>query len=335
MPFSFDAAEVCPSCPYGYCIEDRRVNRVRGRATDFRFRQKAALSCTFDSFVPGSDSDPNSARSFDTYMDQFRQNARRAGGHLFGTAFAIGGSAIAKVGGDAFELIEAAVLWNAMAAWNQYMVSGVWPSRAFQMPDGAIPTPRRRVAVIKLPRGYDTTKLFKVSVRADIAAHERALKEHDMELGLSAPDIVGVRIPDPMPYGFEPFLSPLPNLGEASLELLESAHSRIEGTLDGFSFLFAIAVKTTTRSDRLYQPLFEATVLKYLIGRVLRGSTFRFHAHVGSFEGADIVGHYKAASLVSLMQGGAPTRAVDRLYHSVYPRDVGQVMLDELVMFPL
>jgi hypothetical protein len=335
MPFVFNAAEVCPNCPFGRCIEDRRVNRVRGRNTSFRFRQKVALYCTFDSFVPGTDSDPEPGRDFKTYMDQFQKNASNAGQHLFGGDFDMKGSAIAKVGGDVFELLEAAAIWNAMAVWNRFMDTGEWPSSVFTMPSGAVATPRRRVAVVKLPRGYDTTKLFRSSVRADIAAHERALREHDMELGLSSPDIVGVRIPDPIPNSYAPFLVALMDLGESSLELLETAHQRIEGTLDQSSFLFAIAVKASTRSDRLYQPLFESNVLKYLIGRVLRGSTFRFHTHAGSFEGADIVGHYKAASLISLMQGGAPARAVDRLYLSERPRDVAQMMLDELVMFPL
>jgi hypothetical protein len=77
-----------------------------------------------------------------------------------------------------------------------------------------------------------------------------------MELGLSSPDIVGIRIPHPAPPEFAPFLQQIPDLGEASLGLLENIHQRIEGTLEGRSFLFAIAVKRTTRSDRLYQPLF-------------------------------------------------------------------------------
>jgi len=70
-------------------------------------------------------------------------------------------------------------------------------------------------------------------------------------LGLSSPDIVGIRIPDPMPPEFAPFLKPLPNLAEARL-ILEQMYQHLEGTLEGRSFLFAIAVKRTTRSDRLY-----------------------------------------------------------------------------------
>jgi hypothetical protein len=156
-----------------------------------------------------------------------------------------------------------------------------------------------------------------------------------MELGLSSPDIVGVRIPVPMPDAYAPFLSPLANLSETSRTLLELAHTRIEGTLDGRSFLFAIAVKRTTRSDRLYQPLFEANILKYLIIDVLRGAALRFHVHLGSFEGADVVGRYKAASLISLVRGGEPSLAVDSLRRAERPFDMAQAILDDLPVFPL
>src|SRR5882672_7281665 len=50
-----------------------------------------------------------------------------------------------------------------------------------------------------------------------------------------------------------------------------SPREGVEGTLDESSFLLAVAVKRSTRSDRLYQPLFEANVLKYLIVHVLTG----------------------------------------------------------------
>ena len=99
-----------------------------------------------------------------------------------------------------------------------------------------------------------------------------------------------LRLPHPLPQSLERFLSPVENLNEANLEVLEGAHRLLEGLVEGAGFLFAVAVKRTTRSDRLYQPLFEANILKYLIEFVLRGAAFRFHAHLNSFEGADVSG---------------------------------------------
>src|SRR5579885_1946120 len=212
MPYLFDHTQHCHVCPYGGCIEDRRVKRVRGRNTEFRVRQTTAMQCTFAEFVPGTDNDPDPARTFDQYLAQFRGNADKAGATLFGSGFGIQGSAYAKVEGDVFELMEAAAIWNAFAVWNGYMLFDTWDSEVFTKPEGAIATPARMAAILKLPRGYDTTRLFKPAVRANIQAHENALRLRGMELGLSSPDIVGIRIPDPMPDSYTPFLNQLKNL---------------------------------------------------------------------------------------------------------------------------
>ncbi len=311
MAFDFNKT-LCERCPFGLCFEDLRAAPVRGRSTRFRLRQHAALACTFADFIPGTDNDPNPSRTFEDYLKRFRGNALAAGQALVGSEFALRGPALAKVEGDVNELMEAASLWNAMAVWNSYMDTAVWQSKVFSAPRGAVPSSSRKVAVVKLPRGYNPMKLFRPDVRSGIEAHEEALKRRGMELGLSSPDMVGIRIPDPVPVEYSPFLKPVVNMGDANRALLENSHSRIEGTLVGRSFLFAIAVKRTTRSDRLYQPLFEANVLKYLIEDVLHGAAFRFNVHLGSFEGAAVKKHYAAASLVSLIRGGEPRLAVEQ-----------------------
>jgi Cfr10I/Bse634I restriction endonuclease len=293
------------------------------------------MQCTLGTFMPGTDNDPNPASTFGDSLNQLRANAIAAGNLLFGGTFALTGPQLAKVEGDVFELMEAGAIWNAFAAWNQHMDGSRWSSRAFTVPPGTVPTPSRKAAAVKLPRGYDSTRLFKPDVRSRIQAHEAALQLRGMELGLSSPDIVGIRIPDPMPPAFAPFLQPLPNLGDTARQLLEGIHQNLEGALEGRSFLFAIAVKRTTRSDRLYQPLFEANILKYLIEEVLRGAAFRFHVHMGSFEDADVARHYNAASLVSLLRGGEPVKAVTSTLLAERPRDVAQAILNDLPLFPL
>lgn len=335
MPFLFDQAATCLGCPFGFCIEDRRANPVRGRNTRFRLRQNTAIHCTFGEFVPGSDGDPDPTRTFDEYLGQFRNNALGAGNILFDTDFSMNAGALAKVEGDVFELIEAATLWNALAAWNQFMDTGVWNSEVFTEPHGAVPTPTRRVAAVTLPRGYDTTRLFRDEVRRDVLAFMASMHRRDMELGLSSPDIVGIRLPHPLPPDLEPFIQPLSDLTDPNRALLEGIYQHLEGTLDGRSFLFAVAVKRTTRSDRLYQPLFEANILKFLIEVILRGAAFRFYVHMGSLEGADVEGRYKAASLISLMRGGEPTKAIDGMFHAVRPTEAAQSILDDLTLFPV
>lgn len=331
MPFEFSHADLCPRCPFGVCVEDRRVHRVRGRETDFRIKQNVSLNCTFEEFVPGTDGDPNPDGTFDEYLRHHEASFRQAGHQLFPNAFNIAPSAVAKVLGDAYQTLDAAVLWNATVAWNRLMDTGEWSSQVFSQPPTAVPTPSRKIAVVTLPRGYDATRLFTDGVQQALRSHEIAIAP--LELGMSSPDVVGVRIPDPVPDDYLPFLSPLPNLAEPSRSLLESAYERIEGTLEGHAFLFAIAVKRTIRSDRLYQPLYEANVLKYLVQEVLRGATFRFHVHVGSLEGADAVRRYKAPSLVSLLRGGQRALAVDKLFLATSPRATAQSVLDDFTSF--
>lgn len=335
MPFSFDHSETCANCPFGTCFEDLRLKPVKGRNTKFRFRQSVAMNCTFADFMPGSDSDPDPSRTFSEYLDKFTSNGTLAGEILFNDSFDLKHSAIAKVEGDVFELLEAGTFWNAVATWNRFMDSGKWDSNVFTQPPTAIQTPTRKIAIVKLPRGYDSTKLFRPEIRSNILAHEEALRLRGMELGLSSPDIVGVRLPYPLSDELSCFLNPVENLNEVNLAKLENAHKLLEGKIDSTGFLFAVAVKRTTRSDRLYQPLFEANVLKYLIEVVLRGAAFRFYAHLNSFEGADVERHYKAASLISLARGGTPSKAVDALYLAEKPRDSAQSILNDLPLFHL
>lgn len=333
MPFDCEPALTCANCRFGFCVEDRRTNPVANRSTQFRLRQQAALCCSFEDFVPGGEDDPDPSRTYAEYLGQFRANALAAGAHLFGSSFSLRTAALGKVEGDVYELMEAAALWNAAAAWNRFMDTAEWPPCSLDQPDGAVAAPARKVAIVKLPRGYDTTDLFKDEVRADIQAFESALELRGLELGLSTPDIVGVRLPNPLPSELNCFMDTIRSFREDDLAALEGAHDLLAGRIEGAGFLFALAVKRTTRSDRLYQPLFEANVLKFLIERVLHGAAFRFYVHMESFEGADVRRHYTAASLMSLVRGGEPMKAIDKLFEAKSPTASAQSILDDLPFF--
>jgi hypothetical protein len=344
MPFLFpddssDLAQsaVCIACHAAgkSCLEDRRVNRVTGRETNFVLVQSRVMDCALEDFVPGTDGDPDPSRTFKSYREQAVQNAERAGDLIWPGEFKLSQQQKAKVDGDLYEILVAAALWNAAAAWNIFMDTGRWESEVFRQPQGAVPTPTRKVAIVKMARGADTTKLLNQTARAEYRAFESALAGRGLELKLSTPDILGLRMPDPMPPGFEIFLSPIEGLNRANQDVLETAWRALQNSLEGRHFLFAIAVKTSTRSDRLYQALFEANALKYILGYVLRGPAIRFHAHLESFAGADVVGRYRAASMTSLLAGGVPAKAIDNLYQALSPRDTAQSILDELPTYPL
>lgn len=344
MPFTFPPSpnegsqeKVCAACYAAGtgCLIDTRGGGIKGRNTKFQITQRRVLDCTLDNFVPGTDGDPDPSRKFIDYRRQAYDNVALAGQTIWSDNFLLTEAQKAKVDGDIYETMEAAALWNAAAAWNVFMDTGVWGSKVFTKPADAVPSPARKVAIVKMARGADTTLLLNEKSRAEYKAFAKALLMRDMELRLSTPDILGLRIPDPIPDGFKPFMAPLSDLGYINQNVLDTAWQNIQGTLEGRHFLFAIAVKTSTRSDRLYQALFEANVLKYILGYVLRGPAIRFHAHLETFAGADVAGRYKAASMTSLLAGGTPSKAIDETYLALSPRDTAQHILDQLPEFPL
>lgn len=332
MPYKFDL-KACSKCPKTVrCIEDRRTNRVAGRDTQFRILQNNALECTFEAFVPGFETGPK--KSYSQYLAQWSDNATAASKFLFGTATGLTHSQVAKCSGDVLQMLLASALWNAAADWNTFMDGGNKPTGSRITPN-AVASPDRKVALVTLPRGYDATLLFTPPVRSTIKAFKNALQTDGMELAFSSPDIVGVRLPHPLPAELAPFLSRLPNLKKSNREALESAYKLLEGKIHAWGFLFAIAVKSSVRSDRLYQPLFEANVLKYLVQEVLRGSALRFIVYVVDPQGAAVEKHYSAASLFSLLRGGKPEKAIDKLVIPESPADVIDVVLKELPKFPI
>ncbi len=333
MPFKPDTVVDCSNCQFGHCFEDLRNTPIRGRTTKFRLTQATALHCTFHDFTPGGLSDPDLTRSFDVYLKQLESNVIAAGKSLLGDEFDIGGSALAKVSGDSFELMHAALLWNAAVQWNKLMGTGEWEDGIFAMPERSVPSVRRKVGVLWLPRGYDTTLLFRPDVRDALRASQVALETRGMSLNMSAPDVVGIRLSTDLNVDLSIFEQEIPNFRHENRNRLENAYKLLEGRLDGRSFLFAVAVKRTIRSDRLYQPLFEANVLKYLIGDVLGGAAFKFYVILGSAEGADVRKHYSSAALPSLVRGGQPFLAIDKYFVSASPRHSTQEMLNDFVTF--
>jgi hypothetical protein len=334
MSFIFDS-EKCANCKYQLCLEDRRQNGLPGSQAKFLFKQQVALACTFDDFVPGSDRDPQPKRHYFAYLQQFKTNILNAGKYLYGDDFTMNPSALAKLEDDIFEALEAATLWNAAANWNNFMDGGQWRSTNLQIPAGTVARPDRKIAVIRLPRGYDACLLFDERTRAKISGFEHELQSRDLELKLSCPNIVGIRIKPSAARNIDIFSQEVETFSAENIKLLESAYKSLEGTVSGPEFLFALSIQKTLGISNSYQPLLEANILKFLVKEVLHCATFRFNVHVGSSEGSAIESQYRAASLHSLLKGDEPQRAIDRLYTSVSPRDTAQAALEDFSLLPL
>jgi hypothetical protein len=126
---------------------------------------------------------------------------------------------------------------------------------------------------------------------------------------------------------------------------LRTAYARLEGRIEPGELIFALAVKRSLRSDRLYQPLYEANVMQLLLEGFLHAPRVEFEVQTLSLEGTAAQGIYRAASLYavaiehqSLMPGmsanpedpSAMHRAVRDLYIPESARSLAQRLLDFL-----
>jgi hypothetical protein len=258
MSFMFDS-DKCARCEHDHCLEERRQPPSGGRQAAFLLKQQVALACTFDDFIPGSERDPQPARQYFVYLQQFRTNILNAGRYLFGDDFHLDPSAIVKLEDEIFKALEAAALWNAAATWNNYMESGTWRSLVLQLPQGTLARPDGKIAVIRLPGHYDPTLLFDPATRADIAAFEHDLNRRDMTLKLSFPDLVGIRLRSSTAEKLDQFHRTVDTFSADNLRLFENAYKALEGTVSGKDFLFAISIKkrslATSCTSRFSRPI--------------------------------------------------------------------------------
>lgn len=318
MPFAFDPglsatlpAELRP-------IEDRRNNPVRGRPTQFRLAQANMLAYTFGDFAPGWATGGVNRLPFPQLLGRPIENAQAYGKQQFGQAFDVSSNQIAKVAGDMFQEIEAAALHNAACAWNRYMAGGTWaPAVPYKRP--TLPqASTRQVAVVSLPRGDDWVKLLTPAARAEIQAVRDGLAQHNLLLPTSTPDLVVVVVPASCRVLPE-FTQECTDLGHSEQKRMTGLHKLLTGNVAAGEIVLAIALKKSLRSDRLYQPLYEANIMQLLLEAELDAPQVDFEVHTLESAGTGAVDTYRAASLAAVARRRDPTpprphRAVRDLY---------------------
>jgi hypothetical protein len=314
MPFAFDPglsadlpADLVP-------IEDRRNDPVRGRPTLFRLAQSNMIAYTFPDFVPGFAAAGINRLPFPELLGRPIENALSYGKQMYGQVFEVSSNQIAKVAGDIFQEVEAAVLHNVAACWNAYMAGGPWPLAPRYAQPPLAPDSARQVAIVGLPRRYDWVRLLTRQDRAAIDAVRAGIANHDLLLPTSTPDIIVAALPEEARLAPE-FVTMVPNLGHSSQAVLRSLHKRLEGNLEAGEIILAIAMKKSLRSDRLYQPLYEANIMQLLLEGKLGAPQVDFEVHTLESAGTRAVDTYRAASLAAVATGHSnPHRAVRDLY---------------------
>lgn len=321
MPFRFSKVATQALDPSMRLIEDLRNAPVKGRDTQFRLAQQNMLAYTFDASVPGWGPPGLNSMPFIQVAKRAVENALDEGRFLYGADFTVKPNAIAKVTGDIYELLTSAILWETAAHWNTYMCGGPWPTSPRYGRPSVSPSARRQVAVLNLPRRYDWVRLLVPAAQEKIDEIRRRLAERGLSMPTSTPDIAIVVLPEDIAAD-DVWRTPLGNLSRASQQVVSRAHLRVERQLQPGEIILALALKSSLRSDRLYQPLYEANVMQFFLEGHLGAPRVEFEVHALTTEGTGAGRIYQAASLHSAGTDQAH-RAVRELYE---PADATQIV---------
>ena len=201
MPYVFSEVATRALDEVDRCITDLRNAPIRGRNTRFRLAQQNMVAYTFADFVPGfSASVVHNTTPYSEIIEQPLINADLEGRLFFDVDYVTAGNARAKVAGDIFEVVSAAVMWNIAARWNVYMMDGAWPTRtAYPRPD-AKPSENRMVAVLNLPRDFDWVRLLTPEATDIINGLRHELGKSALRLPTSTPDLAVVILPETRRY---------------------------------------------------------------------------------------------------------------------------------------
>ena len=328
MPFVFSEVATRALDLSYRCIEDLRNAPVRKRDTKFRLSQTNMIAYTFADFVPGfSTSNVYNTKPYKEVVGQALLNADKEGKLFFDVDYAVNGNAKAKVAGDVFEIVSAGVMWNIAARWNNYMIGEPWRDRSGYGRPATGPRENRQVAVLNLPRNFDWVRLLTPKATHEIDRLRGELSTVGLRLPTSTPDLAVVALPESLRH--DPvWRTDFSNLSRQNQSVIQNSYQSLIGKVEPGEILLAIAFKKSLRSDRLYQPLYEANIMQLLLEGHLNAPRVEFEVHTLDLEGTDARKTYEAASLFSvLVPEREKHRAVRELYIPVNAHDVAQRLL--------
>jgi hypothetical protein len=325
MPYLIrEPAKVCPQCSHGYCLSYIREQskRMKDRNTQYRLAQNTLMECAFDNWVPGLERGERMTADISSFVDHAVENARRAGEALenlspsyFGHVeedFFLTPQQIGKVRGDITEALCRTVLWNCAALTNRRArgrslgpltdLDGYFKT----VPDSAA------VALLTLGDSYDLPRLFIPPAEAQLRSFMADLEKRGAKLAYSTPDVIAVSLSAMHESTKEHFAYCIENLSESNQAILGDSVQHLEGRLDPSDVVFCMAVKTSIRSDRMYQFLFEANALKLIWRRAFGLKPPRFFSLMAGSYGADPE-KLRGVDFTSIDQGpGTAERAIDQ-----------------------
>jgi Cfr10I/Bse634I restriction endonuclease len=330
VPFVFSEVETRALGEADRCITDLRNAPVRNRDTRFRLAQQNMLAYTFADWVPGfATSVVHNTMPYRELIARPLENADREGRLFYDVDYETEGNARAKVVGDIFEVVSAAIMWNMAARWNRYMTGDVWPARSGYARPTVAPSERRQVAVLNLPRNFDWVRLLTPEATSKITKLREDLTADGLRLPTSTPDLAVVVLPESR-RNMGLWRADLSNLSKPNQDELQHAYRHLEGEIEPGEILLAVAFKISLRSDRLYQPLYEANIMQLLLEGHLGAPRVEFEVHTLQHLGTNARTTYEAASLFSVL---VPERTKHRAVRELYVPGNAQELAKRLLGF--
>jgi hypothetical protein len=278
------------------------------------------MACTYDKGIPGFSAMFSGSTPINEYVNKCISNGVLAGQYLeidepehFGeveTSFSLTSGQIGKVRGDIFETIVRAILWNSCRYMNRSNKKAA-PKNFSKFDNEDV------YGAITLGDNYDLKKLF-TPVSADTFLNfERELEKNGTSFCYSTPDLIVFKCKDKAMENF--FSREIQNLSISNQELLDTSRSEIEGKLDPEDILLAAGIKTSLRSDRMYQLLFEANAWKAIWRVIYDIEPSKYFSLIGQSYGAD---PRKLNSIEFTSLNGQRTKAIDGLVNISTPDDL-------------
>lgn len=333
MTFDFSLEAKCPSCSFGKCTAYIREQskRMKDRDTLYRISQNKLMACVFDQGIPGM---PGYTELLDETIDSilFRMlGLAEASGRLieriqpehFGETeaeFVITSSQAGKIRGDIAEMLMRAIFWNMCAGIN---------AKLYSETSGVGLRCSPALSILTVGDNYGIHQLFMPEYSNKIHKFVSDLAEYETGLYYSTPDFFIINVAGLDEESRFTLSQPIPDLGLNSQQRLVEARRLVEGKLRPEDVVMVFGLKTSIRSDRMYQFLYEANGFK----AVWRGA-FDLKPPLYLSVMTRIFGaNYKKLESVEFLSllDESPAKAIDKVVHGETVREITESLSAQLI----
>lgn len=325
MPFDMRGkTDMCLNCPYGYCVSYIGNQNFRDRETTYRISQDNLLTCMFDDGLPDDPSHNSYGFSLSSILDMAIHNVRLAGielessGHFTKTlldgeevreGFSLTKQQIGKVRGDIYEVILSVLVWNALYDLSNSPSDYLKTINLELNVLGELPI----YGLISLGDNYSFLKLMDERSSDKLTLFLNKLTESDTHLTFSTPDLMLIDLSQVDIEIRNYFNCKIIDLSKTRgrLKLREAVRLIESVKVSAHSITHAIGVKTSIKSDRVLQLLYEANAIKFIWHTAFDSSQINYYAIGLSRDGVDITRFNSVSFSTPLGRDAKYSRAID------------------------